>query len=246
MLGDDLSGAVSDAPTSAGFTAIDVGSGSCAVDEFGAIACWGSDVDGLVSDRPTLGTFVDVVVGEHFGCALDDIGRVTCWGSDVDGVVSGTPTQQASQLAGSCCQVCMVTDSGSALCWGDVPALPPAGNSFTAVSVGTEHACALDSVGAISCWGNAAHYTDSAGIGFSGVGWSAVAVGAGHTCAVDIDGAVVCRGDDDHGQTSQGQSPEGPRSVYLDDFKSGDTVSCTLSPFDGLDFGLNQRLNLTF
>jgi hypothetical protein len=50
-------------------------------------------------------------------------------------------------------EACGLTFSNAISCWGARVASPPSG-TFTAVSVGDRHACALDPIGVAVCWGD--------------------------------------------------------------------------------------------
>ena len=77
---------------------------------------------------------------------------------------------------------------------------PPKDSPGVVVSAGPNHACALNSVGEISCQGVddaeqvSSHPTSS--------GFTAISVGGEHSCAIDADGNVECWGSDDSGQVS--------------------------------------------
>ena len=77
---------------------------------------------------------------------------------------------------------------------------PPTDSPGVFVSAGPNHACALNSVGEISCQGVddaeqvSSHPTSS--------GFTAISVGREHSCAIDADGNVECWGSDDSGQVS--------------------------------------------
>ena len=67
---------------------------------------------------------------------------------------------------------------------------PPPAGSFTAVSTGDRHSCALRSDGSVVCWGwnEYGQATPPAG------SFTAVSTGGAHSCALRSDGSVVCWG----------------------------------------------------
>ena len=84
--------------------------------------------------------------------------------------------------------------------WYFGPEIEPVEALPAALSVGSNHACALDLNGVISCQG----VDDSAqvtGLPASGV-FTAISVGMSHSCAIDLGGRVHCWGSDEHGQVS--------------------------------------------
>ena len=82
--------------------------------------------DGLVANN--------IATGESHACAVAPSGEVVCWGSDASGQVSGT-------AAGTRVQRPMI-----------VPGLT--GVKVVEVSAGTDGTCALETTGAVWCWGN--------------------------------------------------------------------------------------------
>ncbi len=89
---------------------------------------------------------------------------------------------------------------------------------FVALTVGAGHACALNSTGFPTCWGE-----NGAGQAHP-VPWDMLAISAGreHTCALDIHGMPVCWGLDDAGQSSPVGGP------YVDITAGGDHT-CALN-----------------
>ncbi|MCY3925046.1 MAG: RCC1 domain-containing protein [bacterium] len=89
----------------------------------------------------------------------------------------------------------------------DRPATTPTTKRYTAITVGFDLVCALDSDGAITCWGDdGSEVTDAP----TGHGYTAITTGGGrnllpapieglegysHSCALDRDGAITCWGD---------------------------------------------------
>jgi alpha-tubulin suppressor-like RCC1 family protein len=138
--------------------------------------------DGLVANN--------IATGESHACAVAPSGEVVCWGSDASGQVSGT-------AAGTRVQRPMI-----------VPGLT--GVKVVEVSAGTDGTCALETTGAVWCWGN----NSLAGRGLSSFGARFAApapvrgisdavhivLGGDRACAVRKTGAIACWGsirDDD-------------------------------------------------
>lgn len=84
-------------------------------------------------------------------------------------------------------------ESGAVACWGDfrISADQPPQGLFTRVSVGFDHACAINSAGRIVCWGNPASVTVAPPAGT----YIALSSAQGDNCAVRADGALRCWGD---------------------------------------------------
>jgi alpha-tubulin suppressor-like RCC1 family protein len=132
---------------------------TCAV-AGGRAYCWGLRSGGLIGDNggesgaqtspaAVVGlsgrTMVQISAGGGFTCALDTEGQVWCWGSNSDGQLGSTTIAvgQSSPVP--------------------VAVQQPAGVTFTAVTSGSAHACAIGSDDAIYCWGAAGAQGTGAG-----------------------------------------------------------------------------------
>src|SRR5688572_6921144 len=110
---------------------VSTGFHSCALTLETTVFCWGSRAgDGTTLHRntptpvatPAGVTFHNVSAGGHFACALSDAAATYCWGSNNVGQLGdGSTTDRVAP----------------------VPVQTPAGISFSSVSAGMEHACAV-------------------------------------------------------------------------------------------------------
>lgn len=186
------------------FVAIDLATAlfrSCAVDESGALHCWGISPfwgrraiteplshGGVVAGLPPLAS---VCLGEDHGCGVTTSGEVACWGSDDFGQLG------QGRIANT---------------WNAT--VPLGGEKVASVSCGGWHSCALTRSGQVACWGRA----DDAQIGSTLPAdqcetpfgrracqrtprWvegleptKSVALGSRHSCALGKDGLVRCWG----------------------------------------------------
>ncbi len=183
---------------------------TCALDAGGKAWCWGWDIsgelgDGDISQRKD--KFVPVAVagdrsysaitaGYRHTCALDEGGKAWCWGSDFNGQLGDGDTSQRKDKF--------------------VPVAVAGGRTYSAISAGWAHTCALDSGGKAWCWGGGV----SGAIGNGENQWdylwpvsvaggrtySAISAGASHTCAVDSGGNAWCWGSDNYGKLGDGGS----------------------------------------
>jgi alpha-tubulin suppressor-like RCC1 family protein len=181
-------------------------------------------------------------LGESHTCALTLAGGVKCWGFnnkgqlgnnsitqslapvDVEGLASG-----AAYIAASKLHTCAVTTSGGARCWGEnvsgslgdgtatdryVPTDVFGLTSGVAnVTMGSNHACALSTIGNAMCWGG-----NSLGVLGNGTynqqlvpasvlqasPFSAISAGDTVTCALASGGVVQCWGANNAGQLGLG------------------------------------------
>lgn len=116
---------------------------TCARTSAGAISCWGSNANGQLGDGTTadhitpapvtgIGSVSDISAGGSSTCALvTATSKIMCWGWNAFGQL-GDATQ---------------TDRLS-------PKLIPGAGNYTAVFMGTSHACARLSPSGLRCWGS--------------------------------------------------------------------------------------------
>lgn len=114
----------------------------CAVTLSGAVHCWGGNGDGQLGDGTNTNRPAPVQVGGVNGatqvdagaghtCARTGTGQIYCWGANAFGQL-GRGTQIGSPTAG------LVSASGL---------------SFSRVTAGGSHSCAITTVGSAYCWG---------------------------------------------------------------------------------------------
>jgi len=120
---------------------------ACAILSGGAVKCWGSNRTGQLGDGTTtdslipvdvvglIGDVVEIQSGRFFSCARMRDGRVMCWGTGIGLLDHGktcSPNgicakpveidalkEPVVSLAVGDSHVCVVTDTGNVLCWGD-------------------------------------------------------------------------------------------------------------------------------
>lgn len=140
-----------------------------------------------------------VTVGDSVACGLDAQGHAYCWGDDTYGEIgngrsgAGTSTLPTAVVGAT-----------------------PGATTFTTISAGATHVCALTTSGAAYCWGRDTTFelggADSIALSSStpipvggGMTFKAIASGRRHTCALRAsDGVAVCWGDNSLGQLGRG------------------------------------------
>ena len=159
-----------------------------------------------------------VSAGDKYGCAIHGAGlKVSCWGtnnSNAPSSASNPPNSRAVEIG--------IKDAVS-------------------ISVGYNHACAVDISGKTSCWGDNTYgqlggsdlvssdtpveVTDSKGIIIND--FTEVSTGYGHSCGIHTDRTVSCWGLDDGrlGHTGQISSKPSPTPTKVEGITDVDSVS---------------------
>lgn len=156
----------------------------------------------------------DVAVGSSHTCALGVSGSVFCTGDNLDGQIPGTSDLKVLRFrsvalavrlmsidaAGS--ETCGVTTTGAVFCWGGyvmrtgLTFAPPAGASFTALSVASPHRCALTDQAQQFCWGSQGGSNGTTPplptLIATPAPISAVSTASSDVCVIDVAGAVYC------------------------------------------------------
>ena len=175
---------------------------TCALLGNGAISCWGHDSSNQLGDSldttadqntpqsyvslPSGRIAVDVDAGPHHTCAVLDNGSIVCWGYNNYGMLGFA---SGSSVTDSLPQYVNTTQN----------------QSFTQVSAGHDHTCALLENGTGMCWGRNTHGQLGNGsttnshypvyINQSQTG-PLIAISASylHTCAINASGGAFCWG----------------------------------------------------
>jgi alpha-tubulin suppressor-like RCC1 family protein len=163
------------------------------------------ELPGEIIDRAGPATFdtsgflacpVDVEADGAFTCILRGDGTAECFGS-----YAPKPTGAFVDIDTGRSSFCGVRVDGSLYCsttstrfpnTANTPAPGPPALPFRQVSAAIDHACAVDVVGQVTCWGeDRAGQVSGAPAGF---GYVEVAAAADQTCALRTNGAVDCWG----------------------------------------------------
>ncbi|HEX8393689.1 MAG TPA: hypothetical protein VF665_15220 [Longimicrobium sp.] len=294
-------------PTGADYTAhftqvVVGGAHTCALSAAAKAYCWGSDGNGQLGDgsgtavllgvpsavqMPEGVSFTSISAGANYTCALGTDGRAYCWGSDNTGRLGNGTTLTAAQYTPSLVNMptgvsftsisagsghaCALGSDSRAYCWGTdnngrlgngdaltaeqhspSPVEMPAGVSFTSISAGTVHTCALGSNSRAYCWGTdtngrlgngstltADQSSPSAVQMPAGVSATSISAGETHTCALGSDSRSYCWGADTNGRLGNGatltafqQSPspvQMPAGVSFTSISAGTAHTCALA-----------------
>jgi alpha-tubulin suppressor-like RCC1 family protein len=129
-------------------------------------------------------TPVRVSAGVKHGCVLSDAGRIYCWGSGSNTIILGRPSSDTSPP--------------------EHPAEVPHPESipWDSVSIGEGHACAIDTLQNLYCWGQNDNFQLGSPMGNTStptrvpvdLQFSAVSTGPRGTCARTTSRAIYCWG----------------------------------------------------
>lgn len=215
---------------------------TCALTELDNAYCWGRNWTGQLGNGTTIDssipvlvsgglTFTSLAVGGDFTCGLTQQGQAYCWGmSGSWGALGGSTTAEqyvpaisAAGLAFSSIstgleQVCGVTTTGAAYCWGRgengvlgqgvlanslTPVLVSGGKTWRSVSAGPSFTCGITALGEGYCWGNGAYGLGSGKVMGNtampiamagGINFDSISVGLSHACGFASSGEAYCWG----------------------------------------------------
>jgi len=257
------------APPAGRFRTLTSGSGyACGITGAGSAACWGANDRGQLGDGTTAAraagaqvssdvNFEMVAAGDTHACGLLE-GHVYCWGSDERGQ-TGTGALQTgyvtrpteiegdypylSFVTAGTHHTCVLTRTGTALCWGandfgqlgdgssqprsaPRPVRPPMGGNaaltFETLSAGQRHTCAIARTKRLYCWGD--NRFGQLGDGTTtqrvvpvrvnaNASFVEVSAGGSHTCGVTDSGITYCWGANESGQLGDGTVQQRSRPV---------------------------------
>lgn len=167
------------------------------------------DTSGKLSGKK----IISIDLGDYHTCALDSDGEAYCWGYNKYGQLGN------GDFADHCTTPARVDTTGVIN-----------DRELIYISAGVDHTCAVDSEGAVYCWGknNYGQLGDGAQsdnripvkVDKSGVmnGRELISASAGglHSCAVDRDGFVYCWGNNNYGQLGDGTAADSDVPVNVD------------------------------
>ena len=185
------------------------GNHACALDDAGAVYCWGYNNEGQLglgnttqSDSPIQVTLpastraLAISAGEAHTCAILDDQSITCWGRNTYGQVGDGTTDNRQQptsvilsgqndpvmIASGFQSTCALFDDGSLQCWGR--------NAYGELGIGST----VDSASPQSVLSMSAHDAYD------------VSLGNGFACAAFHDGSARCWGYNNYGQLGVGDT----------------------------------------
>lgn len=164
--------------------------------------CWGVNLWGALGvgsqaifvsvPTPIVGIgFARVAVGDGHGCGIGVLGELYCWGKNSSGELAEIVTPTTCE--GVPCS--------------RVPVRSPVPLTFSDVSLGEDHVCAVASTSSIFCWGDSRYGANGNGNGSTlpvgaGGGYQFVRVSSGQdfSCGLTVGGEIACWGRNSVGQ----------------------------------------------
>lgn len=189
---------------------------ACAISDDNKIYCWGSndwgqlgnasntysaapvqvDTTGVLSGK----TIEEIYSTFRISCAIDSAGAAYCWGYNGDGQLGDGTTNTTN--------VPVAVDISGAL----------AGKSLRSMSISAVHSCAVDTAGAVYCWGHGSRgqvgdgtinqasspvAVDTTGV-LNGLVIQSVAVSEDSSCVIATNKRAYCWGENNFGQLGDG------------------------------------------
>ena len=193
--------------------------------------------------------FATIAAGGASTCGIESDGSAYCWGYNDTGALGSGDTARAigvpvavagglkfKSISAGSLHACGVTTSNGVYCWGQsndgalgigrasgnyrTPQRTHSDRSFTTVSVGGQHSCALDLDGALMCWGfdfsdqlggAARDQCDGVPCALTPIAaarnhyFQALTTGAAYSCGLAFNGAAFCWGENGDGQIGNGR-----------------------------------------
>jgi alpha-tubulin suppressor-like RCC1 family protein len=208
---------------------------TCALNQAGAIYCWGDNSTGNLGNGSTQSTaqfvraavrarFVSVSAGFDHACGVTISGAAFCWGSNDQGQLgNGAAPPQAPR---------------------PIPAEVAGQLRFVAISAGFQHTCGVTVSGAAYCWGN----NDYGQLGDGtrdartaptpvqgGLRFRVVSAGTVFSCGITTDGRALCWGANTHGRLGSPATGDTSRPLAVSggltfvSVSAGNTHACGLS-----------------
>ena len=197
---------------------------TCALDNLGAVYCWGSNNQGQLGlgnntqsnvpiqvTLPSSTRAVALSSGDAHTCAILDDASISCWGYNNNGQVGdGTTDSRQSptsvilsgqndpiMIDAGFSSTCALFDDGSIQCWG--------GNNYGQLGIGSN----IDSASpqSVTSMSNFEAFD--------------ISVGKGFACAAFYDGAVRCWGHNNYGQLGIGSTTNQNQPALLNGYATG-------------------------
>jgi len=192
------------------YSKVSTGSGSsCGLTATGALHCWGNNSFGQLGNGTTASsstpvsitsssTWINIDAGGDHTCGITDTNSLYCWGLNSSGEV-GVATSTTVAL---------------------IPQAITGTETYSTISAGIGHSCAITSVGILKCWGDNSsgqlgngNLTSTSTPTMIGSGYAKIANGQFYTCGITTAGILKCWGENSAGQLGIGASSATPSAT---------------------------------
>jgi alpha-tubulin suppressor-like RCC1 family protein len=198
---------------------------TCAVNEGGAVRCWGFNGEGQLGDGTNTTRLVPTAIGGGLTFQVDPV--IAPPAPDPD-----FPLPPGPFLTAGYAHSCAVATGGTTYCWGlnedgqlgdgtraarTTPTAVTGGSTFVALSAGYSHTCGLTAAGAMFCWGdntfgqlgNDSRIDALAPVAVGGgLVFGSLKAGDLSTCGVTTTGVAYCWGNNEYAQLGNGSKTD--------------------------------------
>ena len=193
----------------------------CAINDAGAVRCWGFNNGGQIPDG--LDPVTKLSVGRYKTCVITTNHDLSCWA--VNGAVAIPDTVgKVIDVSVGWEEICAVREDNSVTCWtenwGTLSDPDPAITDAKSIAVGQGTACAVRIGGTLQCWGDRANDWLPSDLGRV----QKIDVALNGFCAVTVADQLRCWGDDWNNRFSN--LPTNPGEVS--DVQVNDAMTCVV------------------
>ena len=239
-------------PTGTGYTALSLSKYvACALTADGSIECWGSNVVQQASGAPVGNDYKSISVNREHNCAIDSASNIECWGGSNGYGQSDSPGGSGyAAVSAGLYHTCSLSEEGQIECWGSNTYdqsetkplwVPPTSETLVyGFMPGEDVECIVSATDGTNQTTNSALVTvntpptaSAVSIDYSG---SVLSVDESPSCSYTFDDFDF---DPDNStiQWAINGTLANTGSTLTDVFFSGDVLSCTVTPNDGLEDG---------
>lgn len=172
--------------------------------------------------------FRKISVSQRNACGINDIDQtITCWGWNENGQSQPPAGAKFLEVSTGPKFSCGILLDSTLKCWGlaDAGRTTPPKGKFKAITVGVDHACALDNHGQPSCWGESTFYQLYEVP--EKTRFKSISAGLKHTCGIRLNDTVQCW------QAGLYPGADPPKDIKFRSIRAGTSSTCGVRLHDG-------------